>query len=132
MDRGYGGQVNADCDGMNMNFFKFPLSDRWRLDIATEPIHALLLGAGALIALLLFIQLPPLIHLSHTLPADFLLYIFSRGLFNSEPEEPFFFHLGIIFFPLCSLLFWRFAIILNEKIFKDVSDQIVFHAISFN
>ncbi|OGL87725.1 hypothetical protein A3I42_03385 [Candidatus Uhrbacteria bacterium RIFCSPLOWO2_02_FULL_49_11] len=114
-----------------MNFFKLPLSDRWRLDIATEPIHALLLGAGALFALLLFIQLPPLIHLSHTLPADFLPYIFDRELFNSEPEEPFFFHLGIIFLPLCSLLFWRFAIILNEKIFKDVSDQIVFHAISF-
>ncbi len=116
---------------MKKIFFKLPLSNWWRLNLASEPIHALLLGAGALFALLLFIQLPYVIHFPHTLPADFLPFIFSRGLFNSEPEEPFFFHLGIIFFPLLAFLFWRFALFLIKKIFKGVSDQIVIHTISF-
>lgn len=114
-----------------IHILKLSLSERWKLNVATEPIHALLLGAGALFALLLFIQLPSFIHLPRTLPADFLPYIFSRGLLNSEPEEPFFFRLGIILFPFISLLFWRFAIVLLEKIFKGLSDQIIMHALSF-
>lgn len=104
-----------------MNSFK--LNRVWDPSSETLVIHTLLLGAGAIIGVILLVVRAYTLSIPPPPLPDLLPYLIIRRAWRPEPHERYLYHVGLLLIPSVALVFWYGMLKLKEYAYRELREM---------